>query len=136
VALTTEWQNSQVYAPMFDVPANVKLIGQIPPSSILPYLEKLFAATTFPPLAGAPVSSTAAPWDAFASTSPYPGDPRSRETFGATGIPPVPLPAAANCFNYQINPGVPLTTPTGTGTNNPLAWASLFDVRCGQDATD
>jgi len=135
-ALVTEWQNSQVYAPMFDVPANVKLIGQIPPSSILPYLEKLFAATTFPPLAGVPVSSTSAPWDAFASTSPYPGDPRARETFGATGIPPVPLPAAANCFNYQINPGQPLTTPGGIGTNNPLAWASLFDIRCGQDATD
>lgn len=136
--LTTQWQNSQVFAPMFDVPANVKLIGQVAPSSILPYLEKVFAATTFPPLAGMPVSTTSSAWDSFSGS----GDPRSRETFGATGIAPIQLPAQANCFNYQLNPGVPLTTSnvsgssTGVATNAPLSWASLFDIRCGQDVTD
>jgi hypothetical protein len=136
--LTTQWQNSQVFAPMFDVPANVKLIGQVTPSGILPYLEKVFAATTFPPLAGFPVSTTASAWDSFSGT----GDPRSRETFGATGVPPVQLPAQANCFNYQLNPGQPLTTSATAGTSSSVAtnaaisWASLFDIRCGQDATD
>ena len=45
------WGNGLFYAPMFDVPANVVQYGAISPINVLPYLEKLFVGTTYPPLA-------------------------------------------------------------------------------------
>jgi hypothetical protein len=36
---------------MFEVPANVIQYGSVSPVNMLPYLEKLFVRTTFPPLA-------------------------------------------------------------------------------------
>jgi hypothetical protein len=144
--LSAKWQNVAAYAPMFEVPANVKIYGVVTPSGILSYLEKLFVATTNPPLSGFPDTTFNAAIPTLSvppgQVDPFPGagDPRSRETFGATGIAPTQLPAVANCYNYQINNGAPLTnggTPVGTNpTNNIVAWASLFDIRCGQDVID
>ena len=118
------WQNTAAYAPMFDVPANVLIFGQGSPLFAFNYLEKLFVATTYPPLAGLP--------DTAFSGYDVGGDPRSRETYGRSGVLPQQLPAQANCYNYQQNPGA----PANGVLNNPFAWASLFDIRCGQDATD
>ncbi|MBZ5622066.1 MAG: hypothetical protein LAQ69_25560 [Acidobacteriia bacterium] len=113
------WANTYAYAPMFDVPANVVTSSVGPPFI---NLEKLFVATTGPPLPGVPDTSydTAPGGIPAALAADFgAGDPRSRETFGLSGLPPGQLPAMANCF-----------------TNNPLSWASLFDTRCGQDVTD
>jgi hypothetical protein len=46
----TTWGNGRYYAPMFDVPANVVQYGSVSPVNLLPYLEKLFVGTTYPPL--------------------------------------------------------------------------------------
>jgi hypothetical protein len=126
------WQNTNAYAPMFDVPANVVTFGIATPFNALNYLEKVFVATTSPPLSGSP--------DTFYNTAPagipaalandfVGGDPRSRETFGSQGLPSTQLPAMANCYNGFLSPG-------SGPANNPHAWASLYDTRCGQDATD
>lgn len=127
--LQAQWQNTNAYAPMYDVPANVSLQGQISPINTLPYLEKLFVATTYPPL----VSQD----PLFAGVTG--GDPRSREDSGSSGVPLTQLPAMANCFNNQQVPGSSVTG-TGGGTsfiaNNALAWPGLFDIRCGMDPAD
>jgi len=124
-----KWQNTNAWAPMYDVPANVSLMGQISPINQLPYLEKLFVATTYPPL----VSQD----PLFAGVTG--GDPRSREDSGSSGVPIVQLLAQANCFNNQQVPGSSVTG-TGGGTsfvaNNALAWPGLFDIRCGMDPAD
>jgi hypothetical protein len=148
------WQNTNAYAPMFDMPANVVTFGVGTPYNALNFLEKLFVATTVPPLAGLPdpayntvptlaVSTlpaivTAAQaaqltaltneFDFFAGA----GDPRTRETFGSTGLGPIQLPARANCFSSQFSPGGPISGIS----NQPLAYASLFDTRCGTDVSD
>jgi S-layer homology domain len=49
--LNTSWGNGRYYAPMYDVPANVVQYGSVSPINLLPFLEKLFVGTTFPPLA-------------------------------------------------------------------------------------
>jgi hypothetical protein len=46
----TSWGNGRYYAPMFDTPANVVQYGSVSPVQVLPFLEKLFVGTTFPPL--------------------------------------------------------------------------------------
>jgi hypothetical protein len=47
----TFWQNGHFYTPMFDVTANVQQSGAVSPSWMLPFFEKLFVGTTYPPLA-------------------------------------------------------------------------------------
>jgi hypothetical protein len=133
--LTAKPTNFEAHAPMFDVPADVKTYGLLFGANQTAALDRTtdFFATTFPPLAGLP---DAGPW--LGDASPGAGDPRSRATFGSSGVGSVQLSAdpggsIANCFNYQLSPGV---TPTGGVGNEPRAWASLLDVRCGQDATD
>lgn len=129
------WQNTSAYAPMFDVPANVVTFGVGTPYNALNFLEKTFIATTFPPLAGladtgyntAPAGTPAALQGDFGS-----GDPRTRETFGSTGLAPIQLPSSGNCFSNQLSPGGPISGQP----NSPLAYASLFDTRCGTDVTD
>jgi hypothetical protein len=129
------WQNTNAYAPMFDVPANVVTFGVGTPYNALNFLEKLFVATTVPPLSGnadtgyntAPAGTPAALMGDFGT-----GDPRTRITYGASGLTPTQLSSAANCYNNQLSPGGPI----GGTANNPVAWASLFDTRCGVDATD
>jgi len=128
--IQTQWQNTTAYAPMFEMPANVKLYGAITPTNLLQYIEKQFVATTFPPLAGLP---DAGPYAGDLAANAGAGDPRSRETFGATGINPIQLPAQANCYSAHLTPGSPVI---GGGANSNRSWASLFDIRCGQDATD
>jgi hypothetical protein len=127
-----KWQNQTAFAPMFDVPANVALWGVGNPINGLPFLEKLFVGTTYPPLAGLPDTSyNSAP----AGTPPalisegdfVGGDPRSRVTFGSSGIASTQLGQIANCYSSALSPTV------GTVT---LSWVSLFDTRCGQDAYD
>lgn len=46
----TTWGNGRYYAPMYEVPANVVQYGSISPVNLLPFLEKLFVGTTYPPL--------------------------------------------------------------------------------------
>jgi len=128
--IQTQWQNTTAYAPMFEMPANVKLYGAITPTNLLQYIEKQFVATTYPPLAGLPDPG---PYAGDLAANAGAGDPRSRETFGATGLNPIQLPASANCYSAHLTPGSPVL---GGGSNNARAWASLFDIRCGQDATD
>ena len=60
------------------------------------------------------------------------GDPRSRETFGSSGVASTQLPQLANCYSNALSPGA----PASNATNNPLAWVSLFNTRCGQDVSD
>jgi hypothetical protein len=127
--IQTQWQNTTAYAPMFEMPANVKLYGAITPTNLLQYIEKQFVATTYPPLAGLPDPG---PYAGDVAANAGAGDPRSRETFGATGLNPIQLPSQANCFSAHLTPGSPVLG----GSNNNRAWASLFDIRCGQDATD
>lgn len=155
VAYQNLWQNTtSAYAPMFDVPANVVTFGVGSPYNALGFLEKTFNATTNPPLAGfldgayaappvlpactlpaivcsaqaAQLASLTAEFDFFAGA----GDPRTRETFGSTGLAPIQLNVAANCFSAQFSPGGPISG----APNNPLTYASLFDTRCGTDVTD
>jgi hypothetical protein len=42
------------------------------------------------------------------------------------------LPQMANCYSDALSQGAPASGVT----NNPFAWVSLFDTRCGQDASD
>lgn len=44
--VSTRWRNTQVYAPMFEVPANVIRQTPISPINLFPFLEKLFVGTT------------------------------------------------------------------------------------------
>jgi len=50
VVLHGEWWNTWAWAPMYDVPANVVLSGQVSPINTFAWLEKLFVATTYPAL--------------------------------------------------------------------------------------
>lgn len=97
--LNTNWNNGLFFSPMFDTPANVVQYGSISPINLLPYLEKLFVGTTFPPLALT--------------------DPR---TFAYGNIAGQALVACKG-----QDPAV--------GSTN-LAYAGLFDIRCGEDAYD
>ncbi|MBK9169704.1 MAG: S-layer homology domain-containing protein [Bryobacterales bacterium] len=103
------WQNTRAYAPMYEAPANVAQAGQISPINLLPFLEKLFVATTYPPLAGNPDGAN---------------DPRSQDISSSV---PAQLPALANCYSAHAQPGV---------NTNPRSWPSLFDMRCGEDPYD
>ena len=131
----SNWQNQTAFAPMFDVPANVNTFGVGNPINGLPFLEKLFVGTTYPPLAGLPDTSyNAAPAGTPAALAAdfVGGDPRSRETFGSSGVASTQLPQSANCYSDALSPGA----PASGATNNPLSWVSLFDTRCGQDVSD
>ena len=48
--LLAKWTNTNAYAPMYEVPANVATAGQTSPINVFPWLEKLFVATTYPQL--------------------------------------------------------------------------------------
>jgi hypothetical protein len=131
-AYQDKWQNQTAFAPMFDVPANVAQYGVGNPINGLPFLEKLFVGTTYPPLAGLPDTSyNSAPAGtptALVSEGDFTGgDPRSRLTFGSTGVASTQLGALANCYSAALSPTV---------AGAPLSWVSLFDTRCGQDAYD
>jgi hypothetical protein len=129
------WQNTSAFAPMFDVPANVVTFGVGTPYNALSFLEKLFVATTTPPLSGVPDTAynTAPAGTPTALLGDFgTGDPRTRVTLGSTGLVPVQVSSAANCYSNMVSPGGPISG----GVNNPRAWASLFDTRCGVDATD
>jgi len=131
----TKWQNQTAFAPMFDVPANVDTFGVGNPINGLPFLEKLFVGTTYPPLAGLPDTSfNTAPGGTPAALQAdfVGGDPRSRETFGSSGVASTQLPQMANCYSDALSQGAPASGVA----NNPFAWVSLFDTRCGQDASD
>jgi len=93
-AFTAKWQNTNAFAPMFDVPANVVRYGEANPINLFPYLEKLFVSTTFPALAGTPDAS-------FAASDG--GDPRSRDD---SSSPKTQLPTLANCYSNATTPGV------------------------------
>jgi hypothetical protein len=129
-AYQDKWQNQIAFAPMFDVPANVAQYGVGNPINGLPFLEKLFTGTTYPPLAGlpdttynsAPAGTPAALLNDFVG-----GDPRSRVTFGSVGSASTQLGQAANCYSSALSPTV---------AGAPLSWVSLFDTRCGQDVYD
>jgi hypothetical protein len=129
------WQNTNAFAPMFDIPANVVTFGVGTPYNALNFLEKLFVATTVPPLAGLPdtLYATAPAGTPTALLGDFGfGDPRTRITYGASGLTPTQLAAGTNCYSNQLSPGGPISGQT----NNPRAWASLWDTRCGVDVTD
>jgi hypothetical protein len=50
--LLSKWTNTNAWAPEYEVPGNVTTQGQTDPNFIFPWLEKLFVATSYPPLAG------------------------------------------------------------------------------------
>ncbi len=110
LALKTEWQNGNFFAPMFDVPANVITYGSVSPINVLPYFDKLFVATTYPPI-----------------PSRGPTDPRG----GALPNDPVFSAGAGiykgvnNCIGQE--PGI---------ISNKISFPGLFDFRCGEDAFD
>lgn len=111
--LATKWFNTQAYAPMFDVPANVVQFGQASPINLFPFLEKLFVGTTYPPLVANGINRAT--------------DPRFLEA--VTGAPITGPGTVDVCASAQLQPAPPPTT-------NVLAWPSLFDVRCGEDPYD
>jgi hypothetical protein len=75
--MQANWTNTNAYAPMYEVPANVTTAGQTSPINTFNWLEKLFVSTTFPPLSAS--------------------DPRvsTQQTV-----------AAQNCVNYQTIPNI------------------------------
>jgi hypothetical protein len=50
--LLSKWTNTNAWAPQYEVPANVTTQGQTDPNFVFPWLEKLFVATSYPPMAG------------------------------------------------------------------------------------
>ena len=58
--LLAKWTNTNAYAPMYEVPANVATAGQTSPINVFPWLEKLFVATTYPQLTASDPRATAA----------------------------------------------------------------------------
>lgn len=108
--INTKWNNGRFFAPMFDVPANVIQYGSISPINLIPYLDKVFVATTFAPLA-----PTDARWGTPNGVPPYLTDTQK-----------------AVCRGQE--PGVPVSTQPSV-TNND-AYVGLFDIRCGEDSYD
>lgn len=108
--INSTWSNGQYYAPMFDTPANVIQYGSVSPVNLLPYLEKLFVGTTFPPLS--------------------PSDPR---TFAYGNIAGQALQA---CKGQEPSAFPPSNQPANQSTIATLAYPGLFDIRCGEDAYD
>jgi hypothetical protein len=49
--LLSKWTNTNAWAPQYEVPGNVTTQGQTDPNFIFPWLEKLFVATSYPPMA-------------------------------------------------------------------------------------
>jgi hypothetical protein len=49
--LLSKWTNTNSWAPEYEVPGNVTTQGQTDPNFIFPWLEKLFVATSYPPMA-------------------------------------------------------------------------------------
>lgn len=103
----TKWVNGYFYAPMFDVPANVIQYGSISPINTLPYLEKLFVGTTYPPLSPSDPRPTSGRW-------PYIGQST----------------ALQNICKY------PSPSVTSAGIDGDTSYPGLFDMRCGEDAYD
>ncbi len=58
--LLAKWTNTNAYAPMYEVPANVATAGQTSPINVFPWLEKLFVATTDPQLTASDPRATTA----------------------------------------------------------------------------
>jgi len=87
----TSWGNGRYFQPMYEVPANVVSYGSISPINTLPYLEKLFVGTTFPPLS--------------------PSDPR---TFAYGNISPIALVACKG-----QDPGAPAATSSSSSGAYP-----------------
>jgi len=58
--LLAKWTNTNAYAPMYEVPANVATQGITAPINIFPWLEKLFVATTYPQLTASDPRATVA----------------------------------------------------------------------------
>jgi hypothetical protein len=58
--LLAKWTNTNAYAPMYEVPANVATQGQTAPINVFPWLEKLFVATTYPQLTASDPRATTA----------------------------------------------------------------------------
>ena len=109
LAFKTEWQNGNFFSPMFDVPADVITYGSVSPVNVLPYFDKLFVATTYPPLP--PAANPVA-------------DPRGSQTsiFSAGGGT---NKGVNNCRGQE--PSI---------TSNILSFPGLWDFRCGEDAYD
>ena len=107
--LNTTFYAANAYAPMFDIPANV-VAPAVSPINVLPYLEKLFVGSTYPPLTNIDPQSLRAP-------APN-GDPRYQQSQNGAVIPGL---------NGQDICG---------GASSVPAWPGLFDIRCGEDAYD
>jgi len=107
-AFKTEWANGNFFAPMFDVPADVLTYGGISPINVLPNLEKLFVAATYPPL---PI---------YVSGS---------DTRGTTTAPFSATQGKYASINNcrQQEPGL---------YSSILSFPGLWDFRCGEDAFD
>ena len=75
---------TSAYAPMFDVPANVVQYGSISPINVLPYLEKLFVGSTYPPLGA--VNGSFAPLSTVTSAGNRAPIPRFADTSTSSNI--------------------------------------------------
>jgi hypothetical protein len=113
VVLRAQWWNTYAWAPMYDVPANVSLSNQVSPINQLPWLEKLFVATTLPPLS--------------------PTDPRIQAQASDPGTTNGALNSAYCAYG---GPGGPSYDPSQPIPVTGLAYAGLYDMRCGTDTYD
>jgi len=104
--LLAKWTNTNAYAPMYEVPANVATAGQTSPINVFPWLEKLFVATTYPQLAAS--------------------DPRATQA-----IQGLATASLATCISSNVVPNIIGGVPTAT-----LGYPGLYDMRCGNDVFD
>ncbi len=104
--LLAKWTNTNAYAPMYEVPANVATAGQTSPINVFPWLEKLFVATTYPQLTAS--------------------DPRATQA-----IQQLATASLATCVASNVVPNIIGGVSTAT-----LGYAGLFDMRCGNDVFD
>jgi hypothetical protein len=105
--LLAKWTNTNAYAPMYEVPANVATQGQTAPINVFPWLEKLFVATTYPQLTAS--------------------DPRA--TTAIQGI--AASGSLATCVASNVIPNIIGGISTATA-----GYPGLYDMRCGNDVFD
>jgi acyl-coenzyme A thioesterase PaaI-like protein len=104
--LLAKWTNTNAYAPMYEVPANVATAGQTSPINVFPWLEKLFVATTYPQLTAS--------------------DPRATQA-----VQGLATASTSTCVASNVVPNIIGGIPTAT-----LGYPGLYDMRCGNDVFD
>lgn len=128
--LLARWGNTDAYAPEYEVPANVTTQGQTSPINTFNWLEKLFVATTYPPLAGSDprllAFNTAGSPSSGQASNVAPGGGAAGSATAVPCVSSLSLPNTVGGVSNVVN-GVSTTA---------RSFAGLFDQRCGDDEYD